>query len=351
MLRFAQCTILLVGFVIISSAYATNCFDGVGSERLANRCLIAQINEKKLPPSLIALTDGRLKNGGYLNGLGVKPAGGGSYYGIQASPELVGYENINGGNPSGKLILGGFVFTGDPKLEKVRDTAIGASVDMWSRHIFGEGRHLDFSGRYFEGKGVSSEFSVNKTDLRACANSHLINWTYLDLCYAVGEENKLLDKDSYRTISISGSKVFYSSKFGSTGVRFTLENYLTDGFWQQRKAISGESISPFGFFSINVGAGDSENQRLAYKNQYGFSWAKNFGLNKVAIYYTNRYSDGGFLLGFPYSEKAESIVAAVNIGRSWLVSLGHVKNNNTIDYFDYSYPTFSVKYVVRIGGS
>jgi len=315
---------------------------------MANRCLIAQINERELPQSLIGLVDYRLKFGGYPNGLGVVKSEKILYSGFQVSPELIGYENINGGNPEGSLVLGNFVFQGSADRTKISDLAAGLSADGWSRIIIGDGRHIDLAGRYFEGKGVSSGLGVANAILRLCSSNHVLNWTYLDYCYSKGFEEKIFEREDTQSMTVSLSKIYYASSIGTFGSSLSFEKSYSDDYWQDKFQFVMDYLGDFGYFAANASFGEPVAGKLVMRQHYSISWSKLLGNYRFGMALSKRDSSGGSLLGFHYVEKAKSINFSLGIGANWVASIGQIKNDSNIDYFDYSYPSFSLKYTTRL---
>lgn len=87
-----------------------NCFLTTENERLTNYCLLENTRGKLLNENTMKLVLGRLQSEGYFGGL-ARPAISGAMY-----PDLYYSNNINGGNPNKKLVLGDLVFSGDPNL-------------------------------------------------------------------------------------------------------------------------------------------------------------------------------------------------------------------------------------------
>lgn len=328
---------LFIFFYLTFSSFALanpNCFLMQGNERLTNHCLLETVKGKLVDEQTMQLVVSRLKREGYFGGL-EKPSFQGTIF-----PDLYYSENINGGNPNKKLVLGNLEFEGDPNLIAKEGLVVGLNVGGSGRETISIGRYLDGSANFSYGFSPEHDLSIKSFNLGVCSKNRLKNNVHADVCILASELDKRITTDSTHSIKVSVSRLNFVD-FGSFNEgRFSIIRVTTDDYSQNQFEASVDTIYRDNLAtSFRLKLGQELSDQLALKYGVGISATKFVRGRKYTFGLTQEYSDGGKLFGVNRSDRSTNISVSTNLDASTTISVGYWRRDSSIDYFDQNYPS------------
>ena len=328
---------LSILFYLIFASFALanpNCFLMQGNERLTNHCLLETVKGKLVDEQTMQIVVSRLKREGYFGGL-EKPSFQGALY-----PDLYYSENINGGNPSKKLVLGNLEFEGDPDLVAEEGLVIGLNASGSGRRTIGIGRYVDGNANLSYGFSPEHDLSIKSINFAVCSKNRVKGNVHADLCVSANELNKQITKDSTQAIKASISKLSFVDFGAFNEGRLSIIRWTTDDYSQNQFEASVDAIHPDNLAtSFRLKVGQQLTDQLALKYGFGISTTTVLDGRKYTFGVNYEYSDGGMLFGVNRSDRSTNVSVSTNLETSTMLSVGYWERDSSINYFDQGYPT------------
>lgn len=333
--------VLSVAALVGTTSQVNAACDAAPSDRLTLRCSLDLAERERLRPFERVIYGNALWREGYLerNDAGARRS-------LSVAPVLRYSENINGGNPDGVLRLGNLEFTGDPELERKPGLLAGGRVGFEARHVFDDGRYLDFD------LGASAQYSprydrwVTSGYSAICSKNHVGNWWFVDGCYQASYKKRELTEDFEQTASLSGSKVFMSGWGRFHEASLGLKTTFVEG--EEETLVTGalETLHAAGFSShlgLEVGI-DAFEDRLSTDMRISAGVAGDLFDRRVSLRVNYEFLTGGKILGYSRSDEEWDISVGVEVREGLYATLGYSVSNSSIDYFDQMTPTASIRF-------
>ena len=334
---------LLLPFFFVNMASAACYFDGP-SGRLSNYCVIQLINGRLVDNRSLRLIDYKLKVEGITHGLGLPFKVKKNTIQRSLSPLLFYSNNINGGNSSKPLNLGNLTFAGEEELFSKAGMLAGVGAGLSGRHIYGEGRYLQYSANSSYAYSPVHKVGVGTVGARACDIRRIQNWWYLDSCAGQSRTRKDISDTTNSELSFVTSYFFENSERSFSQVGFGLKRYFTESYTQNQVVLGFDTIHSNRIFT-DFGAtfGEAINTKLVARLSLSGRMIvplANKSLSLSAIY---TESDGGIMLGVIRSEKNYGISVSYPIWQKVSLSVGYQKTDSTIDYYNFRSPTLGLQ--------
>ena len=311
-----------------------NCFLMQSNERLTNHCLLESVKGKLVDEQTMQIVVSRLQREGYFGGL-EKPSFNGALF-----PDVYYSENINGGNPNKKLVVGNLEFDGDPNLTAKEGLMIGLNAIGSGRKTIDIGRYLDGNANFSYGFSPEHNLSIDSANLSICSKNRLKDNVHADLCVSSSKMDKQITTDSTKSIKASVSKLSFVD-FGAFNegrlsiLRLDTEDYSQNQLEASIEAIHRDNLATS--FRLKLGQGLTD--QLALKYGFGISITTILTGRKYMFGLTHEYSDGGKLFGVNRSDRSTNISVSTNLDASTTISVGYWDRDSSINYFDQHYPT------------
>jgi hypothetical protein len=328
---------LSIFFYLVFASFALanpNCFLVQGNERLTNHCLLETVKGKLVDEQTMQIVVSRLKREGYFGGL-VKPSFQGKIF-----PDVYYSENINGGNPSKKLVVGNLEFDGDPHLIAKKGLVIGLNTSGSARKTIGIGRYLDASANLGYGFSPEHNLSNNSMSLSICSKNRLKDNVHADLCVSAHELNKQISKDRSHSIMAAVSKLSFVDFGAFNEGRLSIIRLNTEDYSQNQLEVTVDAIHPDNLAtSLRFKAGQGLTNQLALKYGFGISTTTSISGRKYTLGLSHEYSDGGMLFGVNRSDRSTNISISTHLDATTTISVGYFERDSSINYFDQQYPS------------
>ena len=311
-----------------------NCFLMQSNERLTNHCLLESVKGKLVDEQTMQIVVSRLQREGYFGGLD-KPSFNGALF-----PDVYYSENINGGNPNKKLVLGNLEFDGDPNLIAKEGLMIGLNAIGSGRQTIGIGRYLDGNANFSFSFSPEHNLSIDSSNLSICSKNRLKDNVHADLCVSSSKLNKQITTDSTKSIKASVSKLSFVDFGAFNEGRFSILRLDTEDYSQNQLEASIEAIHRDNLAtSFRFKVGQELTDQLAMKYGFGISTTTYLQGRKYTFGVNHEYSDGGKLFGVNRSDRSTNISVSTNLDASTTISVGYWDRDSSINYFDQRYPT------------
>ena len=325
----------LILFTMISSKLMANpnCFLTQENERLTNYCLLESTTGKLINENTMKIVVGRLQREGYFGGLS-EPAITASIY-----PDLYYSNNINGGNPNKKLVLGEIEFTGDPSLIAKRGVVVGVNFGGSFRKTYAVGRYIDGVASVNLAYSPQHKLSFSSRNVSLCSKNLIDKNIYTDFCATTSKMDKEITTDETKTLSIALSKIA-QTKRGIEEYKWSLKRLETDDYEQTQAHFTLNTIHNDNLATslvITMGQPIVDQIALKYGIEisassivFGRTWR--FGVS-------HDYSDGGKLFGISRNDETTNALISTSLNKATKISLSYSHRNSSINYFDETFPT------------
>ena len=337
---------LLPFFLFANVASAACYFDGP-SGRLSNYCAVQLINGQRVDNRSLRLIDYKLKMEGNTNGLGLPSKVNMNTTQRYLSPLLFYSNNINGGNSSKPLNL--------PNLPNASAMCVkghcskagmlaGVSAGLSGRHIYGEGRYLQYSAGGSYAYNSVHKLGIGTASARACGVRHILNWWYLDICASQSRVHKDMTDTTNSNLSFIASNILRNSKRSFTQVDFGLKRYFAENYTQNKIMLGFDTIHSNGIFTdFSAEFGELiDSQLVARLSLTGRIIAPVDG-KPLSLYANYTEFDGGIMLGTNRNEKSYGISVSYPIWQKISLRVGYQITDSTIDHFDLRIPTLELQ--------
>lgn len=346
-MKLLKITFWGIGLIIpqIALSEPIDCFHEGADERLILSCMLFSSSEGIINYENYTILQDQLSRNGYFHGDKNHIAS--TYTDIQFTPTLSYEENINGGNPDRPLIVGGLTFQGDEEFFSHGGTAIGISSLISLRHIYGEGRYINSRTALSYKHDVNGRDSIVTNEVNLCSNNHLKNWWYFDVCANAEYVDKTFSENTERYLNYSLSKIFHTENVGVTRVALTAQTLYRDDYSQNKLILDSSLINKNNsYFSISGSVAESVEGYMVEKFSVNISGSAPIYDKNITLNFGYKEASGGYLFGEPISERSSYFRVSYPIFHNTQLYAGYQINDNSIDYFDYKYPTLGVQFSI-----
>ena len=161
-----QFIIILFAFISLWTTRAqANCLVFSQNERLSNYCLLNEVSGKLMDGQTASVVVQRLQMEGYFGGIS-EPT-----WATKIAPSVTYSNNINGGNPNKKLVLGNLEFDGDPNLVAKQGIVGNLNLNAFNRVTFGEGDYITTSLASALSYSLEHDISYSNASANICSKN------------------------------------------------------------------------------------------------------------------------------------------------------------------------------------
>ena len=249
---------------------------------------------------------------------------------------LVEYDNnINGGNPSGDLVLGQIRLSMDQRLEKQDDYALGVVAKGQVRKIFSAGSwgSVNLTGQ--KAYGLTHGITKSYIGGIACYNEHLKSWLYVTGCIEATSKEKLISSTEKRSSKLALAK-YFKSPIGHAKAMVAFDAPIF-GATESEEVASLSLLQSFPqSTTVELAIGKVDGAR----NKRTVSIEKELSRSiSTSVKYT--FSEQLPLLGHKREETDLMMQISIKTKPNSQLMIGYRSSDNTIDYFDNAYPFVS----------
>lgn len=333
-------------FVVASSVAASaNCFSPIIESRLRTFCIAEALSDEILSNRNILFLDALLKHEGYAKGLGFPTQVQKTSKQTFIFPLLEYNTDINGGNPDRTLVLGGIPFIGDPALVRKEGAVAGIGAGVNGRHIYGEGRYLDFNAGASYKHSPDYGIGIAQAFAGLCSRNHISNHWYIDGCANTNRTVKDLTQETKSNLSLSTSKLFSTSSTTHHAATIGIQRYFEhDAYQQNQLQLGWQIVQSKGIYgAVNVVLGEPVDDKLATRRSVSATLGTTVNNKPLTANVSYSYADGANLFGVERSDK--TVVATINyaVHPRFSITVGYKKTDSTIDYFNDEQPIVGVQ--------
>jgi len=293
----------------------------------------------------VILLDTLLKQEGYERGLGLPDAVKQTTFSPFIAPILEYSTDINGGNPNRPLVLGNLTFTGDETLLRKEGLVAGVGVGANGRHIYGEGRYLDFGLGLSYAHSPEHDIGFSRAFANIYSKNHIRNHWYVD---AYGSTNKTwrdLTDDSSSTVGLNLVKLFATEQHSYNQATVGVRRFYDDDYEQNQLVASLQTIHSSGLYTaINATVGAAVENTLATSHSISATVGTTLFSKQLSATYTYSFANGGKLLGFERNDTSQSFTVTYAVHPRVNVTFGYRETESSIDYFSESEPVIGVQF-------
>jgi hypothetical protein len=339
-----QSVLTSVIFVVALTQSASACYSPILSERFANFCVAEQLDLRKLSPNELVIVDYRLKREGYSRGLGFPSSVEQTSVQTFASPILDYNTNINGGNPNRPLVLGGLTFDGDPENFRKSGVIAGASLGVSGRHIYGDGRYLDFGISASYAHSPDHKIGIARTTANVCSRNDIGSQWYVDACGDSARLVRDLSAETTSGLTLSATKLFTTNGSAFHSANVGVRRHFAEEYDHKQLLMGVTTARKNGIYtSLNLALGEGVENQLVLRRGVQATVGANLFNKPVTATFGYSHSDGGKLFGFERSDTSTSINISYAVSPTVSVNIGYKQTKSTIDYFNENEPTVSVQ--------
>jgi hypothetical protein len=337
-------TLFVVGIAFVGGPVQA-CLSHQTDSRLQTFCTIESVKGRVIDLSTADIIDSRLKREGYDRGIGlpgrVKPTSVEPY----ATPILDNSTDINGGNPTKDLVLGNLTFKGDPALYRKEGLLVGAGVGADGRHIYGEGRYVDFGIGASHAHSPVHDIGVARTFINACSKNHVRNHWYIDACASSQKLKRDIADDTNSTASFSVAKLFSTGKSTYHQASFGVRRFYEDDYEQNQLTFGLQTIHSNGIFTaVNASVGADVKDTLATKHSVSATVGTTLFSKPITATYAYSFADGGRLLGIARDDTSQSFTITYTVHPRVNITVGYRDLDSSINYFSESNPVIGIQF-------
>jgi len=327
-------------YALLASNATANCIALNENERLSNFCLTESIKGKLVDKNSAAIVVNKLKREGYFGGLRK------SDWSTRIYPTFDYSNNINGGNPNKKLVLGELVFEGESDLARKEGVVATLNFRASNRSTRNSGKYIQTNilGAYSFSPKHKNGFS--NIGLDTCFKNKLTARTFFDICASVHSQKKEIVESNMKSLSLAWSKLTFANNVGFSEGKFKFNRLFTNEYNQNQISVSLDTIHKQQFYtSLELTKGEPVENQMALNYGLNVSISRLFQKRKYSVSMSQRYIDGGMMLGFDRSDVESMISFNSMINPKTKISIGYTSNNSTINYYDQNYPAINLVYI------
>lgn len=307
-------------------------------------CVTETLKNKQIGIGDAQFLDAMLKREGYSRGLGFPTVVKQTSVETYVSPVLDYNNNINAGNPNRPLVLGNLSFEGDPANILKTGVVAGLSTGVSGRHIYGNGRYLDFGVSTSYAHSPNHKMGIARASANVCSRNDIGKHWYVDAC---GDSTRLvrdLAAETTSGLTISTTKLFATNGSAFHAANVGVRRHFAEEY-EHRQLLLGLQTARSNriFTAFNVALGEAVENQLALRHSMQATVGTSLFEKPLTATFSYAYSDGGMLLGFERNDTSRSISVSYAVTSKVSVNIGYRQTKSTIDYFNTNEPTVSVQ--------
>ena len=343
-MRGSSLVALSLGLLFSAEAHAS-CLNPSADSRLRTYCVTETLKDRMVTLGDAQVLDLLLKREGYARGLGLSAEVRRKAIQPFIAPIFEYSANINAGNPDRPLVLGELTFFGAEESFRKEGVVAGIAAGVSGRHIYGEGRYLDFSAGVSYAHSPRHDIGIARAFANICSRNHIQNNWFMDGCASTTRLNRDLKNETKSNLTLSTTKLFSASRTVHHAATIGLQRYFEHGSYQQNQLLLGwQTVRSDSFYnSINVTLGGAVTDTLATRHSVSTTLGTTLFDRALTATVSYSYADGGRLFGVDRNDT--TIAATLNYAVHPRVSLniGYKRTNSSIDYFSEREPIIGVQ--------
>ena len=329
--------ILLASISLWTTSAEANCLVFAQNERLSNYCLLNEVSGKLMDGQTASVVVQRLQREGYFGGIS-EPT-----WATKIAPSVTYSNNINGGNPDKKLVLGNLEFDGDPNLVAKEGVVGNLNLSALNRVTFGEGRYVTTSLGAGYSYSPKHKLSFANTSFNFCSKNKTVGELYIDLCGSTHTQSKKLARDELNSINVAFNHLSHLKNIGYADWSLGLTRNFHDDYVQYQLTAAIDLIHEetwFGSFGLRIG--EALPDQLALNFGVDTKFSRYVADKKLTFQVSYEHLTGGKLFGMPRTDESIRVTAVLPITEDHTASIGFFQSDSNIDYFDTNYPIISL---------
>ena len=211
--------------------------------------------------------------------------------------------------------------------------------------MVGAGRYVNYGLGASYAYSPEHDIGIERRFATVCSKNHVRNWWYLDGCVRSSFVHKELTEETRNSISLSTSKLFTTSEDVHHEVSVGGTRVYDEDYEQDQLSVGFETIYSNGWYStVDATIGEDVDGEIAVQNAVSASLSLPVFERSLTISASYSEADGAKLFGIERADYTTSVSASYNVYRNIDVVAGYTETDSTIDYFDKSSPSFSVRF-------
>lgn len=337
--------VALTSGLLTSTVAHASCLNSNADSRLRAYCVAKTLEDRLVTRSDAQVLDVLLKREGYARGIGLPTQVEPTSLQPFVAPILDYNRNINAGNPNRPLVLGGLTFTGDEENLRKAGIVTGVGVGINGRHLYGEGRYLDFAIGASYAHSPKYDIGITRAFVNLCSRNHLQHNWYVDGCANSTRMNRDLANETKSNLKLSTSKLFSTSRTAHHAATVGIQRYFEHDSYRQNQLLLGwQAVRSEGFYSaLNVSLGEAVSNTLAMRHNINATLGTVVFDRELTVSMNYSFSDGGALLGVERRDTTYSATINYAIHPRVNAVLGYKRTNSSIDYFNEREPIVGIQ--------
>ena len=308
-------------------------------------CLVSEAKSKRIDLMTTRIIDFRLKQVGYVRGVGLPGRVKSTTVESYATPILDYSTDINGGNPTKDLVLGNLTFKGDRAFYRKKGLLVGAGIGAGGRHIYGAGRYVDFGVGASYAHSLDHDIGVTRTFINACSKNHVRNHWYLDACATSQKLKRDIADDTNSSASLNIAKLFTTGSSNYHQASFGVRRFFDDDYEQNQLTFGLQNIHSNGIFTaFNAAVGANVKNMLATSHSISATVGTSLFNKPISATYSYSFADGGKLLGVDREDSSQSIAITYTVHPRFNITVGYRALDSSIGYFNESEPIIGIQF-------
>ena len=329
--------ILLASTSLWTTRVQANCLVFAQNERLSNYCLLNEVSGKLMDGQTASVVVQRLQREGYFGGIS-EPT-----WATKIAPSVTYSNNINGGNPDKKLVLGNLEFDGDPNLVAKQGIVGNLNINAFNRITFGEGDYITTSLAGTLSYSPEHDIGYSNASANICSKNKVAAEFYIDVCGSISHQNKQISDDRAKVLNVSLNHLTRPPKFGYVDLSIGAIRSIQDDYAQSQLKATIDIIHNNNWFgSFGVRKGEKVPNQLALDFGFDIQFSRILSDKKVDFRFAHEYQSGGKLFGVARTDKITSATVSFPLSEGLIANIGLVQSDSNIDYFDQNYPIISL---------
>ena len=332
-------SILLTSISLWTTSAQANCLVFTQNERLSNYCLLNEVSGKLMDGQTASVVVQRLQREGYFGGIN-EPT-----WATKITPSVTYSNNINGGNPNKKLVLGKLEFDGDPNLVAKQGIVGNLNLNAFNRITFGEGDYITTSLAGALSYSPEHDVSYSNASANICSKNKVDEEFYLDVCGSISHQKKQISEDRSKALNVSLSHLAQIPKFGYVDLSIGAIRSIQDDYTQNQLKASIDIIHNNNWFgALGVRKGEAVPNQLALDIGFDILFSRIISGKIVDFKFAHEYQTGGKLFGVVRTDEITSVTASLPFREGLTANIGFVQSDSSIDYFDQDFPIIGLTY-------
>lgn len=342
-LKMALLSCLLL--IPIPQTAIASCLNPSTDSRLQTYCLVNSSKKQRIDLQTAQIVDYRLKQEGYERGLGLPGAVKQTSFSPYATPIVDYSSDINGGNPNRALVLGNLTFTGDETLLRKEGLVAGFGVGANGRHIYGEGRYLDYGLGVSYAHSPEHDIGIGRAFTNLHSKNHIRNHWYVDAYASTSKLQRDLADDISSTVGVDLVKLFASEQHSYHQATVGVRRFYDEDYKQNQLTFGLKNIHSNGLYTaVNVTVGEAVKNTLATRHSLSTTVGTSLFNKPISATYAYSFADGGKLLGIEREDTSQSLTISYAVHPRVNITIGYRDTDSSIGYFSESEPIVGVQF-------